>query len=62
MRALIFYCPYLDRGVDCRNAPLNGQSDCGCKPRLRLGLSSAHKRKLLKQLGTRVSPQSPPRE
>lgn len=51
MKALIYYCPYLDRGVECGRASMDGSIVCGCPPRFRRGLSQSHRRCLQRQLG-----------
>jgi hypothetical protein len=56
MKAVYRFCKFLDRGVECRNAPMDGSRACGCKPEQKdyefePGLSLSHRRKIAKQLG-----------
>lgn len=60
-RAIIYYCPFRDLGVACHRAPYGWPAACGCKPRLRRGLSQSQRRRILKQVGVRVSPTRLPR-
>lgn len=55
MKAITRYCKFLDRGVECWRAPMDGSRACGCKPQdmaiqFRSGLSRSHRRKIRRQL------------
>lgn len=55
MKAAHFYCKFLDRGVECHRAPLDGSRACGCKGSqkglfFRPGMSRSHRRKIRRQI------------
>ena len=67
MRAIYLSCKFLDRGVDCWNAPIKSERFvgahydfymCGCTPAQKMiewrsGMSQSHIRKIARQHGVR---------
>lgn len=57
MPAIAYVCKFLDRGVECDRAPMDGSRACGCKRSqmdfiwARRGISRSHRRKIRKQIG-----------
>jgi hypothetical protein len=55
MKAFHLHCKFIERGVECHRAPLDGSRCCGCRREqkqlvFRTGLSRSHRRNIIKQV------------